>query len=48
MLTKLDYNVIVVAYRGYSYSEGSPTERGLQMDAEAMLEFLKNPEGPIG
>lgn len=26
-------NVLLVAYRGYSYSEGIPTEQGLQIDA---------------
>lgn len=30
-------NIILVAYRGYSKSEGTPTEKGLQIDAEAIL-----------
>ena len=26
-------NILLVAYRGFSYSEGTPTEQGLQQDA---------------
>lgn len=32
-------NVLIVAYRGYSYSEGSPSEAGLQKDSIAILKF---------
>lgn len=35
-------NIVAVAYRGYSNSEGSPNEEGLIMDAEATIEFCKN------
>ena len=34
-------NVLMVMYRGYGSSEGSPSEQGLRMDAEAALEFLE-------
>jgi fermentation-respiration switch protein FrsA (DUF1100 family) len=34
-------NVLMVEYRGYGKSEGSPSEKGLQMDAEAALQYLQ-------
>lgn len=33
-------NVLIVGYRGYSYSEGKPSERGLQIDAIAILDHV--------
>ncbi len=33
-------NVLMVMYRGYGASEGSPSEWGLRMDADAALEYL--------
>jgi fermentation-respiration switch protein FrsA (DUF1100 family) len=33
-------NVFMVSYRGYGKSEGSPTEKGLLLDAEAALDFV--------
>jgi fermentation-respiration switch protein FrsA (DUF1100 family) len=38
----LDVNIVSVAYRGYSGSQGSPSEPGLIMDAEAAVRFCKN------
>ena len=35
-------DVIMVAYRGYSDSEGEPTEEGLVRDSEAVLEYATN------
>lgn len=32
----------MVAYRGYSDSEGTPSEEGLSLDAEAIFEYLEN------
>ena len=32
----------MVAYRGYSNSEGSPSEQGLELDAEAIFDFALN------
>jgi pimeloyl-ACP methyl ester carboxylesterase len=40
LVKKLNCNVFIVAYRGYSYSEGTPTEEGLALDAEATLEHV--------
>jgi alpha/beta superfamily hydrolase len=35
-------NVLLVAYRGFSDSQGTPTEQGLQRDSEAVLEWAIN------
>ena len=40
----LHANVISIAHRGYSESEGEPTEEGMKKDADAILSFLENPE----
>jgi fermentation-respiration switch protein FrsA (DUF1100 family) len=34
-------NVMLVDYRGYGLSEGKPSEAGLALDAEAVLETLR-------
>ncbi|KAL3284657.1 hypothetical protein HHI36_018811 [Cryptolaemus montrouzieri] len=36
----LHCNILLVEYRGYGLSEGSPTEEGLYTDARASLEYL--------
>ncbi|TFK23981.1 BEM46 family protein [Coprinopsis marcescibilis] len=33
-------NVLMMSYRGYGLSEGSPSEQGLQIDAQTALDFL--------
>ena len=40
LVKRLNCNVFIVAYRGYSYSEGTPSEDGLKLDAEATLEHV--------
>ncbi len=35
-----NFGVLAVSYRGYSGSEGKPTEAGLIMDGEAAVQFL--------
>lgn len=41
----LNANVLMVEYRGYGESDGSPSEAGLKLDAEAALRFiLKHPK----
>ena len=37
----LEVNIVAIAYRGYSGSEGSPSEPGLIMDAAAAVDFCK-------
>lgn len=36
----LHCNILLVEYRGYGLSEGSPTEEGLYLDAKASLEYI--------
>ncbi|KAI9283693.1 Alpha/Beta hydrolase protein [Umbelopsis sp. AD052] len=38
-------NVFMLSYRGYGLSGGSPNEKGLKVDAEAALEYIK--EHPV-
>jgi len=33
-------NVLMLSYRGYGHSEGSPSEKGIRMDAQAALDFV--------
>ena len=40
--TNLGVNVLAVAYRGFSASEGKPTQEGILIDAEAVLEYAKS------
>ncbi|CAM9570354.1 unnamed protein product, partial [Discosporangium mesarthrocarpum] len=42
MLHAVGCNVFLVDYRGYGKSEGSPTEEGLILDAEASLQALRD------
>lgn len=37
---KLNINILMVEYRGYGLSEGSPTERGLYIDAQSAVDYL--------
>jgi fermentation-respiration switch protein FrsA (DUF1100 family) len=37
----LPVNVLAVEYRGYGKSEGTPTEVGLYLDAEAAMEYVR-------
>jgi len=36
---ELEVNVLIVGYRGYGHSEGTPSEAGLELDAEAIFQF---------
>ena len=40
MFQKVKANIMLVDYRGYGMSEGTPSQRGLIMDAEAALDYL--------
>ncbi|KAF5309028.1 hypothetical protein D9619_013595 [Psilocybe cf. subviscida] len=33
-------NVLMMSYRGYGHSEGSPSEKGIQIDAQTGLDYL--------
>ncbi|POG79335.1 Alpha/Beta hydrolase protein [Rhizophagus irregularis DAOM 181602=DAOM 197198] len=41
---KLEYNVVMLSYRGYGLSEGTPTEKGLRIDSQAILDFILKDE----
>lgn len=41
MYNKLKVNIICVAYRGYSRSEGEPSQDGILRDMKAVVEFVK-------
>ncbi len=38
--SKLQVNVFMVSYRGYGRSEGEPDEKGIKMDADAVISHL--------
>lgn len=43
VLTKfLNCNVFMLEYRGYGLSTGTPDERGLNIDAQTALDYLRN------
>lgn len=42
MYAKSDINILMMDYRGYGSSEGTPTEAGLNLDGEAVLKFAKS------
>ncbi|KDR70161.1 hypothetical protein GALMADRAFT_76280 [Galerina marginata CBS 339.88] len=37
---KMRCNVLMMCYRGYGHSEGSPSEKGLKIDAQTGLDYL--------
>src|SRR3989454_12113170 len=39
-LRALPANVLAVEYRGYGHSEGSPSEKGIYVDAQAAYDYL--------
>ncbi len=41
MLRNLRVNVLIVSYRGFGKSEGTPGEPGLVYDAHATLDYIK-------
>ncbi|MBI5098804.1 MAG: alpha/beta hydrolase [Nitrospirae bacterium] len=45
MFNFLNLNVLIFDYRGYGKSKGSPSEKGLYHDAEAIYAYLLNKKG---
>lgn len=45
---KVKANVFILSYRGYGRSEGVPSEKGLEYDAQATLEYLRNSNIDLG
>ena len=39
---RLGVNIFIIDYRGYGRSEGSPSEQGIYLDAEAAIEYLRS------
>jgi fermentation-respiration switch protein FrsA (DUF1100 family) len=39
MYFELEVNILIVGYRGYGHSEGTPTEEGIKLDGEAIFKF---------
>ncbi|PCH41916.1 alpha/beta-hydrolase [Wolfiporia cocos MD-104 SS10] len=39
---KMRCNVFMLSYRGYGLSEGSPSEKGIQLDAQCALDYIQN------
>jgi len=42
LVKRLNSNVLIIDYRGYGNSDGTPSEEGLRLDAEATLEWALN------
>jgi pimeloyl-ACP methyl ester carboxylesterase len=40
LVASVGVNVLIVSYRGYGKSEGTPSEEGLKIDAQAALDYL--------
>ena len=40
-LNKLDLNILIISWRGFSGNEGRPTEKNLYHDAEEAIKWLK-------
>jgi len=38
---KFNANVVMLSYRGYGLSEGNPSDKGLRIDAQTMLDFVR-------
>lgn len=41
-LSEMGYGFIIPAWRGFGKSEGFPTEEGLYLDAEAVIDYIKS------
>ena len=42
LYAQLQCNVCLLEYRGYGHSDGTPTEEGMYMDAQAGLDYLSS------
>lgn len=47
ILTDLGFNCLIVGYRGYGHSQGTPSEKGLQIDGESIAKWAFNNEQEI-
>ncbi|CAB4422257.1 unnamed protein product [Rhizophagus irregularis] len=44
LYNQLRCNIVMLSYRGYGFSEGSPSEKGLKIDAQTALDYIKGHE----
>jgi hypothetical protein len=42
MYKRLKVNIVCVAYRGYSRSEGEPGQEGIMKDVDVVIDFCKS------
>ena len=42
MINEFNVNILTVAYRGYSQSEGTPTEAGLKQDGLSIMKYARD------
>ncbi|EGW33693.1 uncharacterized protein SPAPADRAFT_134437 [Spathaspora passalidarum NRRL Y-27907] len=42
LYARFRYNVFIYSYRGYGNSTGTPSEKGLKIDADCVMEYLKS------
>lgn len=40
MVNEVKVNFLIVGYRGYGLSEGTPSEKGIKLDGEAILDHV--------
>ena len=40
IVDRLHCNVCLIEYRGYGHSDGTPSEEGIYMDAQAAIDYL--------
>ena len=40
LVDRLHCNVCLLEYRGYGHSDGTPSEEGIYMDAQAAIDYL--------
>lgn len=41
-VSQLKLNCLMLSYRGYGLSEGSPNEKGIKLDGQTALDFVTN------
>lgn len=40
LVFRFEYNIIIVGYRGYGLSEGTPSEDGIKLDGQAIMNYV--------
>jgi fermentation-respiration switch protein FrsA (DUF1100 family) len=39
---QFECNVVAISYRGYGHSSGTPSEKGILLDAQTAVEYIKS------